>query len=205
AKEEIFKKVDELNEYLRSEKVDVQILPGQETRIYGELLEDYEAGEILTLANISNYLFVEFPSNYVPRYTDKLFFDIQLKGLIPVIVHPERNAELIERPDKLYNLVKNGAATQITAASFTGYFGKKIQKFTNDLIEANLTHIIASDAHNSTTRGFKMEEALDFLKKKNGNDYVYNFMDNVELVGEGKDIYCEIPEKIKKKKICGLF
>ena len=47
--------------------------------------------------------------------------------MIPIIVHPERNAELIERPDKLYNLVNKGALTQVTAGSLLGKFGKKIK------------------------------------------------------------------------------
>ena len=37
--------------------------------------------------------------------------------MIPIIVHPERNAELIEWPDKLYNFVNKGALTQVTAGS----------------------------------------------------------------------------------------
>ncbi|MBW8350267.1 tyrosine protein phosphatase [Bacillus sp. IITD106] len=204
-KKDILNKVEELNQYLRSEQVNIEILPGQETRIYGEILEDYEYDEILTLASISNYLLIELPSSSVPRYTEQLCYDIQMKGLIPVIVHPERNAELIQRPDKLYSLVKNGAATQITAASFTGYFGKKIQKFTFDLIETNLTHFIASDAHNTTTRGFKMSEAVELLEKKYGQDQVYLFLDNAEQIVMGKHIYREVPEQIKKKKIFGLF
>ena len=161
--------------------------------------------EILTIANISNYLFVEFPSSHVPQYTNQLLFDIQMKGLTPVIVHPERNVELVEQPDKLYRLVKNGAATQITASSLAGYLGKKIQRFTFDLIEANLTHFIASDAHNTTKRGFKMAEAYDLVEKKYGTDSLYYFMENAEQVVDGKDIYREIPARIKRKKLLGLF
>lgn len=204
-KDDIIQKTKELNEYLQSEQVKVEILPGQETRIYGEMVEDYEQGEILTLAEVSTYVFVELPSGHVPRYTEQLLFDLQMKGLTPVIVHPERNAELIEQPDKLYQFVKNGTATQVTAASLVGYFGKKIQKFSEDLIQANLTHFIASDAHNTTTRAFKMEEALEAVNGKFGTDTLFMLMDNSELVADGKDIFREYPERIKKKRLFGLF
>ena len=50
--------------------------------------------------------------------------------MIPIIVHPERNAELIERPDKLYNLVNKGALTQVTSGSLLGKFGKNQEVFT---------------------------------------------------------------------------
>ena len=33
----------------------------------------------------------KFPSNEVPHYTDQLFFELQSKGFVPIIAHPERN------------------------------------------------------------------------------------------------------------------
>ena len=52
------------------------------------------------------------------------YFMNYVKGMIPIIVHPERNAELIERPDKLYNLVNKGVLTQVTAGSLRVNSGK---------------------------------------------------------------------------------
>jgi protein-tyrosine phosphatase len=205
-KELILSKVKELNGVLEEQKIPLTILPGQEPRINGEMLEDYEIGKILTLNDARNYLLVELPSNHVPRYTEKMLYDIQVAGLQPIIVHPERNGELIERPEKLYELVKNGASTQVTASSLVGYFGKNIQKFSQQIIEANMAHFIASDAHNITNRDFKMREAMDFIEKNYGMDQVYYFTENAEILLAGQVIYREIPEPIKKKKkFLGLF
>lgn len=201
----ILEKVEELNQLLQSENIPLTILPGQEPRIFGELLEDYRNGEILTLANGGQYVFVELPSGHVPRYTEQLLFDIQMSGLTPIIVHPERNQEMIENPDLLYQLVKRGALTQITASSTAGYFGKKIKKFSLQLIEANLTHFIASDAHNLENRSFKMVEAFAEIEKKYGNDMVYLFTENAELLVEGKAVYKEPPIRTKSKKFLGIF
>jgi protein-tyrosine phosphatase len=204
-KSDILPLVKEVNDRLREEQINLEVLPGQECRIYGEILEDYQKGDILTLNQVSQYLFVEFPSSSVPRYAEKLLYDIQVAGITPVIVHPERNAELIERPEKLYKFVQGGTATQLTASSLTGYFGKNIQKFSQQMIQANLTHFIASDAHNIHNRTFKMEEAMDYIEKKYGIDMVYYFTENAELLIDGKNIYKEIPEMIKKKKFLGIF
>ncbi|MEW4309195.1 tyrosine-protein phosphatase [Rossellomorea marisflavi] len=202
---EILYRVNELNKTFKEERIALKVLPGQETRIYGEMVEDYRKGELLTLNQVSNHLFVEFPSSSVPGYAERLLYDLQNEGLTPVIVHPERNAELMERPDKLYTFVKNGANTQVTAASLTGYFGKNIQKFSKQIIEANLTHFIASDAHNVKNRTFKMAEAMDTIEKEYGIDMLYYFTENAELLIGGKSIYKEIPERIKKKKFLGIF
>jgi protein-tyrosine phosphatase len=204
-KRTILSKVEELNNVLQKEGVPLTVLPGQETRLYGEILDDYlTGGGILPLAETS-YLFVELPSGHVPRYTERLFYELQTEGLIPIIVHPERNRELIENPDRLYRLVTNGSLTQLTAGSVCGYFGKKIKKFSHQLIEANLIHFIASDAHNVHNRSFKMTEAMDELERIYGIDMIDFFNENAELLVQGGNIYKDIPEKVTRKKFLGIF
>jgi protein-tyrosine phosphatase len=204
SKQSILARVEELNRVLLDEKIDIKILPGQEVRIHGELAEGYDLGEILSV-NHTQYVLVEFSSNHVPRYTETLFYDLQNKGLIPVIVHPERNQEIIENPEILYNLVQKGALSQVTASSVTGHFGKKIMKFSYQLIEANLTHFLASDAHNTRSRTFNLREAYDLIQMKYGNEMFYLFEENAELLVEGSNVYKEIPERIKKKRFFNIF
>jgi protein-tyrosine phosphatase len=203
-KQAILVKVAELNKRLQEEKIDLKILPGQEPAINGELAEDFDKGQIMTL-NGTNYVFVELPSNHVPRYTEKMLYDLQLKGLIPVIVHPERNSEIHERPELLYKLVEKGALAQLTAASICGKFGKKIKSFSEQLVEANLVHFIASDAHNVTSRAFHLGQAYDLIEKQYGVDMVYLFTENAELLVEGLNVYKEQPQQVKRKKFLGIF
>lgn len=200
----IIEEVNKLNIVLKEEAIPLTILPGQETRIYGEMVEDIDLAHIMTL-NDTQYLFVELPSSHVPQYTEQILFNIQLKGMTPVIVHPERNRQIMESPDTLYELVSKGALTQVTASSIAGYFGKKIAKFSCQLLEANLTHFIASDAHNTSGRSFKMREAIDVIYSKYGIDMVDYLLENANLLIQDKNIYREQPEKIKRKKILGIF
>ncbi|SDZ46499.1 protein-tyrosine phosphatase [Evansella caseinilytica] len=197
--------VEKVNDYLTENNVDFTVLPGQECRITGELLTEYEQDEILTL-NHSKYLFIELPSSNVPKYTSKLLYDLQLNGLIPVIVHPERNRELMEHPDKLYRLVEQGALTQITAASVIGLFGKKIKSFTDEIIDANLSHFIASDAHNVTNRSFHLRAAYDRIQQEFSEELVYFYSENAEYVIRDEYIMKEHPERIRRrKKFFGIF
>ncbi|RBW68893.1 tyrosine-protein phosphatase [Bacillus taeanensis] len=204
-KSSILQAVSHLNKLLQEQQIPLTVLPGQETRIYGEMVADYAAGKLLTLNDTGKYIFVEFPSNHVPRYTNQLLFDLQLKGLTPIIVHPERNTEIIEHPDVLYKFVKDGALTQVTASSVTGDLGKKIQKFSNQLIEHRLTHFVASDAHNTSTRPFRLRGSYDLIEKQFGVDVRYMFQENTELLVEGKNVFVDVPERIKRKKFLGLF
>lgn len=203
-KEKIQKEVTALNQVLLEEKIPLTVLAGQENRIYGELLEDLLQGEVLPLNN-THYLFVEFPTNHVPRYAEKLFYQLQMNHVTPIIVHPERNQEIVNNPNILYKLVQKGALTQVTASSVAGYFGKKIQKFSFQLVEANLTHFLASDAHNVNNRAFKMLEGLDTIEARYGPDMVYYFTENAELLVDGKNVMKEVPEKVKTKKFLGIL
>ncbi|MFP3416454.1 CpsB/CapC family capsule biosynthesis tyrosine phosphatase, partial [Bacillus sp. SIMBA_074] len=74
-----------------------------------------EKEEILTLDDNGTYLLLELPSGKVPTYTQEVIYELLLKGITPIIVHPERNKELIENHKLLFDLVQEGALTQLTS------------------------------------------------------------------------------------------
>ncbi|WP_226581145.1 tyrosine-protein phosphatase [Halobacillus litoralis] len=197
--------VAELNRTFQERGIDLEVLPGQETRVYGELVQGLEENEVLPINTNTNYVLVEFPSSSVPRFATQLFFDIQVAGYKPIIVHPERNKQIIENPDLLYSFVKKGAYVQLTAGSVCGHFGKKIKKFSEQLIEANLAHLIASDAHNTKTRGFCLSDAYGEVRENYGLDMVYMLSENAEDVVDNRVLQANPPEHVKKSKIFGLF
>ncbi|MGG1246349.1 tyrosine-protein phosphatase [Bacillus spizizenii] len=195
---------DQLNKRLIKEDIPLTVLPGQEIRIYGDLERDLAEQQLLTL-NDTKYILVEFPFDQVPRYAEQLFYDLQLKGYIPVIAHPERNREIRENPSLLYHLVEKGAASQITSGSLAGTFGKQMKAFSLRLAEANLIHFVASDAHNLKTRDFHYQEALHVLKKEFGPEFHYMLTENAELLLQNQTIYRQPPQLIKRRKLFGLF
>lgn len=201
-KQEIVSNVNILNNLLEQEDIPLEVLVGQEVRIYGELLEDYDYGEIQSLAD-TKYVLVEFPFGEVPQYTEQLLYDIQVKGLRPIIAHPERNRELIQNHDRMYELIRNGALAQLTAASLLGDFGKEIEQFSHQLLEANLVQFIASDAHNTDTRGFGLQEAYDIVKEQYGIEMYYMFLENSELLVDDLNVNRLEPSRIKEKR--GFF
>ncbi|MFC7062322.1 tyrosine-protein phosphatase [Halobacillus seohaensis] len=204
-KHNILIQVDELNRVLEERNIPLDVLPGQETRLYGSMLQGLQKDEILTINGDSSYVFVEFPHDQIPHYATNLFYNLQMEGYQPIIVHPERNRIIQENPNILYSFIKNGAFSQITAASITGHHGKTVNKLSYQLIEANLTHLIASDAHNTKKRSFYMRKAFDEISKEYGQAITYQFMENAHYVIENQTMATNPPEHIKKKKIFGLF
>ncbi|QHT48030.1 tyrosine protein phosphatase [Bacillus sp. SB49] len=204
-KHDIILQVSELNRTFQERGIKLEVLPGQETRVYGEFIAGLEQEEILPIQVDSSYVLVEFPSSSVPRYASELFFEIQVAGYTPIIVHPERNKAIMEKPDILYSFVKKGAFAQLTAGSVCGKFGKKIKKFSEQLLEANLAHLIATDAHNTDTRGFCLSEAYETVEKNFGMDMVYMLRENAEDIVGNRVLQAYPPEHVRKTKFLGLF
>ncbi|GAF65031.1 UTP--glucose-1-phosphate uridylyltransferase [Bacillus sp. TS-2] len=201
----IHEKVEELNQILIEQHIPLKILPGHELRIHGDLLEELQNGEALSVANLGTYLFIEFPSNHIPSYAKTLFYQLQVEGYQPVIVHPERNSKLIESPNIIYEFVKSGVLTQVTSSSITGHFGKKIQKFSLQLIEHQLTHFVSSDAHNIESRTFRMKDAYKVIEKEFDLEQVELLKENAEQVINNGAVTIEEAIPFKRKKLLGIF
>lgn len=204
SKLEILNQVMELNKRLKSENIPLIIHSGQELRIHRELFVSLERDEILTLDNKEQYLLLELPSGEVPEYTQEMVYELKVKEITPIIVHPERNKEFIENPNHLFELVQEGALTQLTTGSVIGHFGKKIKSFSERIIEHRLAHFIATDAHNTRLRGFNLKEAYDMITKKFGVDHTFYFSENAELLLTGQHPHIEKPLPIRKK-VLGIF
>jgi len=201
----ILQKVDELNKVLKNESIPLTILPAQEVRLYGELIEDLQNNKIVTVNEGNRYLLCELPSSTIPLFTDKMFYELQSQRIQPILVHPERNKILLNEPDRLYKLVQKGVLTQITASSITGQFGKTIQKFSLKCIESNLAHVIASDAHDTKNRVFQLTEAYKVIREKFGTQTEFMLKENVQAISDGNVIYPEEPIKIKQNKLLSLL
>ncbi|MCC5894475.1 MAG: tyrosine protein phosphatase [Alkalibacterium sp.] len=204
-KKSVIHQVRELQAELVDRRIDLTVFPGQEVSIYGELLADIEKNEILFTDEAHTYILIEFPTASIPTYAERLFYDLQSHGKTPVIVHPERNHAIIEHPNRLKNFIDKGALAQLTAASYTGGFGKKIEKLSKQLIEANLVHFIASDAHNTGNRSFHMKEAYDLLAKEYGRSKRNAFNQTTKDLLNGDPVIAPDTHSIKQSILSKWF
>ncbi|CAH2714878.1 Tyrosine-protein phosphatase YwqE [Neobacillus rhizosphaerae] len=203
-KADILNRVIEFNKYLHQANIPLTVHPGQELRIHREIFISLEMGEVLTLDNKDKYLLLELPSGEVPTYTQEIVYELLLKEITPIIVHPERHRGFIEENNLLFELVQEGALTQLTSGSILGHFGKKVKSLADKMIEHNLAHFIATDAHNTNSRGFSLQEAYETITNKFGINRTFYFKENAELLLCGQYIYKEEPVPIRKR-ILGIL
>ncbi|PNZ70005.1 capsular biosynthesis protein [Staphylococcus croceilyticus] len=202
---EVQVKLEEILHLDEFRELNINIHPGQEIRISDQILPQLNSGEIIGL-NKSKYLLIELPSGNVPHYTGRLFFELQSKGYVPVIAHPERNKEIVSNLDKLFELVNSGALSQLTTASLVGKHGKKIQKVCLEMIKNDLVHFLASDAHDVKNRPFIMKSLFEEKSLKNYKNEIEELIENAQVILQNKDLKKRQPtDDFKRKKLFGLF
>jgi len=120
--------------------------------------------------NQKNFLLVEFNEFSIPPAMDDRLHELQLAGLQPVITHPERNAILRARPERLKRWVQHGSYVQVTAGSLMGSFGHGAQEDSWRWIDEGLVHFVASDAHNTHSRPLRLRPAYDAVEGRFGKE-----------------------------------
>lgn len=207
-KSDVIEKTKAFQTALDQNQISLSVYPGQEVHITGELLQAINRDDILFADEGNRYLILELPHNEVPEYTNKMLFSLQSRGITPVLVHPERNQGFIQNPKQLYEFVNQGCLTQLTASSYVGVFGEHVQQFTEQIVDAGLGFVFASDAHNLKGRNFKMTQAFEKLEKVKGVRFAEKYKENAKSIINGDDvIYGEIHhiQGKKRKKLWGWF
>lgn len=198
-KQDVIKRTAAFQKEIDAHQIPLTVFPGQEVRINGDLLTALDKDDILFADTGNRYLMLEFPDDDVPHYTGQMFFDLQQRGIIPVIVHPERNTMIMARPELLYELLEKGCLSQITASSYVGTFGKKVARFSKQLIAAGQGYVFASDAHDLPGRKYEMRQAFEQLGSEFGQDLVDRYQQNARAIINGDNVPLNELQKIRKK------
>lgn len=204
-KADVIQLTSEFQSYLDKENIPLQVFPSQEVRINGGLLEALDNDDILFADESNRYLLLEFPDDDVPTYSEDMIFKIMQRGINIQIAHPERNTKIMSDPAILYSLIEKGAIAQVTASSYVGSFGKKVQKFAETIITHNLAHVFVSDAHDLPNRDYEMRQALDKLSSAMGKEYQQVFEKNAEAILDGNNVEKFVPEPIVKRRFFNGF
>ncbi|WP_367370640.1 tyrosine-protein phosphatase [Levilactobacillus brevis] len=204
-KVDVLRKTTAFQEALDAAKIPLTVFPGQEVHLTGELLTALDDDDILFMDEGGKYLLLELPHSGIPEYTEDMIFELQARGITPVIAHPERNHGFQKEPDRLYDFVASGCLTQITASSYLGVFGSEVEDFTQRIIDAGLGFVFASDAHNLKGRNFRMQKAFAKLEQHNGAEMVTWMQDNAKKIINGDDLEPSEYHYIKEKKKFWLF
>jgi protein-tyrosine phosphatase len=112
---------------------------------------------------------LEFPNEMIPVSVDKIVFKLGLKGLRPIIAHPERYTPLFKRTDPIDPLLDQDVGLQLDLLSLVGKFGRTPRKTAERMLEEGAYLIAASDAHHLDDVP-KVAQAIEALYRLVGDE-----------------------------------
>src|ERR1017187_5815023 len=118
----------------------------------------------------SQYLLVEFSDYGLPPSVKQDLFAVFSCGMVPIITHPERNQILLRRPDMVLEFAEQGCLVQVTANSFTGFWGSHAKNMAECLLKREAVHVVASDAHDPEYRRPALSGARAKIAKLAGEE-----------------------------------
>ena len=173
----------------------LKLATGCDFHLNYENLQNLEKNPQKYTINQKTYLLVEFADFSIPPSMDDTMHRLHLMGLSPIITHPERNAMLRTKPERMYRWLHQGSYVQITAQSILGRFGAAAQEIAEHWLDEDRVHFVASDAHNLQGRPLQLRAAFDAVAKRRGEQVAQSlFRDNPLAAFEGRSLPYE-PEQ----------
>ncbi len=175
---EIAEKVKNLNQQIKDQDIGIQIFPGAEYYMEGSFTGLAEQRWPMTSINGSFYILVEMPALFVNHNMGLSFFNSSVKNadlkkelpfLRLILAHPERNEEVIRKPEAYVQRFKEqGTYIQMNLYSLIGYYGKAVKKTAEEMLKTKMVDLIATDSHSADQLRRNLPQALERLEKLAG-------------------------------------
>lgn len=157
----------ELREELDKRQNNIDISYSGEYRIDDLLMRRLESGNIKLMPN--GFIIIENSFLQEPWNIERLVFDLQVRGIRPILAHPERYTYYYNKPKRYRKLHDAGLAFQINVLSLAGAYGKAEQKVAEQLIADGLVDYLGTDLH----RARHVEAIDEYLCSKNAGKHFH--------------------------------
>ncbi len=163
---------------LETENIPLQLGFAGEVRLSAEIPMMIEQGQIPFYGELDGYhvFLLELPHSHVPPGSDKLVEWLLQRRIRPMIAHPERNKDIMRKPDKIQPFIELDCLFQLTAGSVAGDFGEAAQNTARLILETGKVSVLASDAHNALHRPPRLDHGRDAAAEIVGSDAAHELV-----------------------------
>jgi protein-tyrosine phosphatase len=181
------KEKQKLLKTLKEEGINLYL--GNEVFINNDLEELLQKQEISTINN-SRYLLIEFPMNQKIKTITNTIYELKIKGIIPIIAHPERYEYVKKDINIVKEWIEEGAILQSNYGSIMGIYGETAKKTIKKLLKQNLISLLATDIHFPNSEIYNtIEKSRKKIKKITGEEkFIELTITNPKKIIKNKEI-----------------
>ena len=195
-RDRIMSSLSALREKVEKAGIPIVLFAGADVHANVAILDMIADGRAMTVNDNGSHVMIEMPDQVVPPRFEEWLFSLRLKGIVPILTHPERNMVIGSDQDFLAWLVAMGVLVQVTAMSITGHFGRAIEKISREMLGKGLVHVIATDAHSIEARPPVLSSARDVAALILGEEEARRLVEaNPRSILEGRPIDTPQPKK----------
>ncbi|WP_297813888.1 tyrosine-protein phosphatase [uncultured Finegoldia sp.] len=151
--------IDRLNDELEYQEIDFKVLPGNLMCCDAKMMA-YFKNDLVSSINHSRYILLELPMTMEYKDLNRYIYDIQIKGFVPIIAHPERCKYIQENPDYLLSLKERDCLIQLDIHSVTKSKGSRVYKCAKELLQRHIVDVVATETENA----YEAESVRDGIK-----------------------------------------
>lgn len=144
--ERIHERVKHVRALVQKHQIEMTIHAGAEIYYSDRTLAQLEAGTLIALGS-SNYYLIEFPPQDLMSHMKELAFQLTVKGIRPILAHPERYTVLQRKPQLIHEWHRSGWLMQLDIASLMGREGRTTRKVAQQWLKEGVFDVAASDMH----------------------------------------------------------
>jgi len=160
-------KLDEVRAVLARESIALELFSNAENFFLEDSLMPSIASSTARVLGRGKVLLIEAPyQGPLPMLAD-LVFRMKVKGVTPLIAHPERCFEF-EKKGRAAEMVRAGALLQLDMGALIGRYGKTAEKLARQFLGEGLYAVAATDLHSPVNAKAWVSDSLKALEKAVG-------------------------------------
>jgi len=166
--ERILEGVERVKQLIQEHQIPLELHAGAEIYYQGDFMDMIADNRLLSLGS-SSYMLIEFGVADHMRHMKELAFELSLKGVRPILAHPERYQRLMAKPSLASEWRRAGWIFQLDLSSLLKQASKPSRKLAHTLLKNRMFELAASDMHHPpVSADTDLKKQLSLLIKQVG-------------------------------------
>lgn len=172
--ETILPKLELVRKALKENNINITIDAAAEYMVDIEMERLITDGQpLLTFGKEKNLILIEMSFVGPSPNIEQVIFQLRLKGLQPVLAHPERYGYYHADMERYRHFIDLGCILQVNMLSLVGYYGKPVKLVAEKLVKSRMAGMLGTDMHH--------EKHLAALKELASKKEFYKLLEGIDI------------------------